>query len=238
MKKCACGYFSTFAIDEDGKIWSFGGGNIGHKNDDMVDLPRLVKDKTENRKFIEVVANKNMLVLFAVMRTLSIRPNYGPSSGGTIVTLLGTGFADTSRQSVRFTVNKQIFEVSCFFDPLTETFTFTTPDFEEQIEEEIKWPINCKIEVTLDGKIYIPCEQDFLLYSSKIFISQLYPKCASVKGGTTLVLSANIDEVTAKRMVHLTVGFQPKSKKDQDERKATVPKTSKLVVADNSKIPQ
>lgn len=31
------------------------------------------------------------------MRIMSVRPNYGPSSGGTLITLLGTGFADTSK---------------------------------------------------------------------------------------------------------------------------------------------
>lgn len=29
------------------------------------------------------------------MRVMSVRPNYGPSNGGTLISLLGTGFADT-----------------------------------------------------------------------------------------------------------------------------------------------
>jgi alpha-tubulin suppressor-like RCC1 family protein len=28
-----CGYNTTFAIDESGLLWSWGGGNIAHKND-------------------------------------------------------------------------------------------------------------------------------------------------------------------------------------------------------------
>ncbi len=31
------------------------------------------------------------------IRVMSARPDYGPSSGGTIISLLGTGFADTGR---------------------------------------------------------------------------------------------------------------------------------------------
>jgi len=41
----------------------------------------------------------------------------------------------------------------------------------------------CKIEATLDGKLYISCENDYLIYSSKIYMSSVNPRCVSVKGG-------------------------------------------------------
>lgn len=31
------------------------------------------------------------------MRIMSVRPNYGPSSGKTLITLIGTGFANTNK---------------------------------------------------------------------------------------------------------------------------------------------
>ena len=37
------------------------------------------------------------------LRIMSVRPNYGPSSGETLISLLGTGFAETSKQALRFT---------------------------------------------------------------------------------------------------------------------------------------
>jgi len=63
----------------------------------MSDLPRRVVDNTENRRFVEVTANSQAAVFFAALRTLSIRPNYGPSCGGTVITLIGTGFCNTGR---------------------------------------------------------------------------------------------------------------------------------------------
>jgi hypothetical protein len=105
------------------------------------------------------------------MRTLSIRPNYGPSCGGTLITLIGTGFCDTGRQSVRFTFGKNcVQEVAGIYDEMTDSFSCTTPRFEE-IEELVQWPLDCKVEVTLDGIVYTVCEQKFLIYSSKLCIT-------------------------------------------------------------------
>ena len=42
------------------------------------------------------MANGQAAVFFAQMNTLSIRPNYGPSCGGTLITLIGTGFCDVT----------------------------------------------------------------------------------------------------------------------------------------------
>ena len=88
------------------------------------------------------------------MRTISVRPNNGPSSGGTLISLLGTGFADTSKQSMRFVFASKMVEVGLNYDSSTESFNCLTPNFNEHSDDEIKWPINCLLEVTLDGKIY------------------------------------------------------------------------------------
>ena len=47
-----CGYYTTYAIDEVGLLWSWGGGNLGHKGDRLVDLPRKVVDGVEGRRFV------------------------------------------------------------------------------------------------------------------------------------------------------------------------------------------
>jgi hypothetical protein len=52
------------------------------------------------------------------MRIMSVRPNYGPSCGGTLISLLGTGFADTGRQSLRFCfgTQKKLIDVALNYD--------------------------------------------------------------------------------------------------------------------------
>jgi hypothetical protein len=94
FNKVSCGYFTTFAIDVNGSLWSWGGGNLGHKNETLVDLPRRVSENVENRRFTYIMANGSAAVFFAALRTTSIRPNYGPSCGGTLITLIGSGFCD------------------------------------------------------------------------------------------------------------------------------------------------
>lgn len=91
------------------------------------------------------------------MRSLSVRPNYGPSCGGTLITIVGTGFANTTNQAIRFKYGNYTMETSLVLDPLTESFSCQTPRFEDVSEEIIKWPLLCDLEVTLDGKIYSKC---------------------------------------------------------------------------------
>lgn len=104
--KACCGYFTTYAIDVEGRLWSWGGGNLGIKGDNMCDLPRRVV--VSDRKFTEILANGEAAAFFAGMRIMSLRPNYGPSSGGTLMTLIGAGFCDTGRQSVRFSFGSHV----------------------------------------------------------------------------------------------------------------------------------
>jgi hypothetical protein len=129
---------------------------------------------------------------------------------------------------VRFSFGQKcVQEVACTYDEMTDSFGCTTPRFEEAAEEEgVHWPADCKVEVTLDGIVYIPCESIYLIYSSKLQVSSVFPKCASVEGGTTLLLCINIDDKTASYMKHLTIGFQPRTKKEKDapiKKKDAVP---------------
>lgn len=62
----------------------------------------------------------------------------------------------------------------------------------------------------MDGINYSECEEPFKIYSNDINLTQVFPKCGSVKGGTTVTLNTNIDEETAKFLQDLKIGLRPK----------------------------
>ncbi len=95
---------------------------------------------------------------------MSIRPHCGPSQGGTMLSLIGTGFIETGKQSVRFSFGKYKLEVGCSYDATTECFHCVTPKFDDAGEENILWPMHCDVELTLDGSTYLTCEKKFLIY--------------------------------------------------------------------------
>jgi hypothetical protein len=103
IEKAVCGYYSTYAIDIFGSIYSWGKGYIGHKNLTMEDLPRKIELNTENRLFSDVFCNKNVVGFYAPVRVYSLSPNCGPSHGGTLLSIIGTGFVDSENIRVRFT---------------------------------------------------------------------------------------------------------------------------------------
>lgn len=107
FKHVACGYYNNMALTENGKIMSWGFGNLGQQNETLQDLPRLVETHVEGRFFSAVFLNQSTALLFAPMRLSSVRPCCGPSSGKTMITLIGTGFKDTGEQVVRFTCGDQ-----------------------------------------------------------------------------------------------------------------------------------
>ena len=47
---------------------------------------------TVNRIFSEIYASDDTVAFFAPIRAYSISPKCGPVNGGTIVTIIGTGF--------------------------------------------------------------------------------------------------------------------------------------------------
>ncbi len=67
---------------------------------------------TENRRFNTILSNEQTTVLFArtqlnnykiAMRVYSISPKCGPSSGGTIISIIGTAFKYTQQMKLKFT---------------------------------------------------------------------------------------------------------------------------------------
>ena len=127
---------------------------------------------------------KTINQLKKAMRTISVQPNYGPSIGGTLISLIGTGFADSGKQSLKFRFANKEIEIGLNYDHQTESFNCMTPNFEDLAEDNVQWPILCTLEVTLDGKIYSICEQSYLIYSSKLTVSSINPKYSSVQGGS------------------------------------------------------
>ncbi len=75
---------------------------MGHKSETNDDLPRKVELNTENRIFTEVYCNKNSAIAYAPIRVFSISPNCGPVKGGTLLSIIGTGFLESDKLSVRF----------------------------------------------------------------------------------------------------------------------------------------
>ena len=71
-------------------------------------------------------------------------------------------------------------------------------------------PCDCFISVTMDGINYSECEEPFKIYSNDINLTAVFPKCSSVKGGTTVTLNTNIDEETASFLKDLKIGLRPK----------------------------
>lgn len=81
-----------------------------------------------------------------------------------MVSLIGTGLTDTGKQSIRFTFGKYKAEVGCSYDQTSDSYYCTTPNFDNVTEETIYWPQEALVEITLDGNIYLPCEQKYMIY--------------------------------------------------------------------------
>ena len=69
-------------------------------------------------------------------------------------------------------------------------------------------PCDCFISVTLDGINYTECEEPFKIYSNELAVQAVHPKCGSVKGGTQITLSTNIDEDNEEFLDNLRIGFR------------------------------
>jgi alpha-tubulin suppressor-like RCC1 family protein len=143
IQKAVCGYYSTYAIDIFGGIYSWGKGYIGHKSLTIEDLPRKIELNTENRIFTDVYCNKNVVGFYAPIRVYSISPKCGPAQGGTLMSIIGTGFVESENIRVRFSYGSVNQEVSCSFDFKTKTIYCKTPRFEEyegEVHPSLKLP--------------------------------------------------------------------------------------------------
>lgn len=208
----ACGYYSSFAIDELGALWSWGGGSIGHKDERINESPRRVDTYTENRKFTKMLCGYKTSVFFAPIRVISMLPKSGPSSGGTILSLLGTGFTETDKMMVKFVYGDGKFQrtATCKFNQTSEAINCITPRFDDLDETENIWPQEIEVQLTFDGINFIPAEEKYFVYSAGIQTISMNPRYASVHGGTKLIIDLNIDDKTAENLDTFTIGFQAK----------------------------
>lgn len=229
IQKAVCSYYSTYAIDTFGNLYSWGKGYIGHSDLTIEDLPRKIEINTENRIFTDVFCNKDIVSFYAPIRVYSISPNCGPAAGGTHISIIGTGFIDSDKLRVRFSYANLSQEESCSFDPKTKSLYCKTPKFEEfqgQTHPSLRLPCKCTISITTDGLNYSECEESFKIYSNNIYLSSLIPKSGSVSGGAELSLDIDIDDETAKNLFYLTIGFQPKQKRSAVANKSNLIQSS------------
>ena len=79
---------------------------------------------------------------------------------------------------------------------------------------------------------------NFETTASKIQVSSIFPRCASIQGGTALTLTVpNLDDKTATTLSHLTVGFQAKQFKMGDlmrEHLGAFVKLNKFIISNFS----
>jgi hypothetical protein len=201
-------------IDSTGRPYSWGKGYIGMGNEvTKVNMPAMIETNTDNRIFTDIFANEDSVVFYAPIRVYGVEPRCGPASGGTLIKIVGTGFANSDRLRVRFTYGDLSQEVSCQYNDEDKSLFCKTPKFEEfegQQHPSLKLPCNCIISVTMDGIHYSECEAIFKIYSNEIYLTSINPKCGGIQGGTSLTLLINIDDVTAQSIQNLRIGFQPK----------------------------
>ena len=102
-------------------------------------------------------------------RILQVLPKCTPSDGETNLRFIGIGFTENANQQVMFNYAGNKIKVQCNYDKEHDFIRCIAPNFEGQSEFEIKeWPISCQMEVSLDGLTFIPCEDEFLIYGTKI----------------------------------------------------------------------
>jgi Regulator of chromosome condensation (RCC1) repeat/IPT/TIG domain len=129
--KMVCGKYSTFAIDSQGRPFSWGKGYIGHGQNSIEAAPKRIVANTENRVFLNVFANNDSALFYAPIRVYEIHPKCGPSKGGTQIQIVGTGFTDSDKLAVRFTYGDLSREVQAYFNHESGTVMCRTPLFEE-----------------------------------------------------------------------------------------------------------
>ena len=107
--------------------------------------------------------------LLSAMKIYAINPKCGPSSGSTLIFLLGTGLSENPNLKVKFTfgANDEFnMEVEAKYDRKSKTISCKTPKFESPKQTDIKFPQLCKIYVSYDGLYYAECTEKFLIYGT------------------------------------------------------------------------
>jgi alpha-tubulin suppressor-like RCC1 family protein len=129
--KVVCGKYSTYAIDAKGTPYSWGKGFIGHGANSKQLLPKKIENSTDNRVFTNVFANNDSVLFYAPIRVFDVKPQCGPSKGGTLLRIIGTGFTESDKLAVRFTYGNLSREVAASFNSEDNTISCRTPTFDE-----------------------------------------------------------------------------------------------------------
>lgn len=205
--KVACNVTGTFIIVEGGELYTCGSGDIGHGEIGVVKLPKKLHD---NRSFDEIFCNSNSVVCFCPLKIISVNPKFGPSTGNTILSIIGSALKEFPKLSVRFSFDKNPKEIKANYDDKEKTIFVTTPNFIE-LCPSIMSPARCQISVTFDGNYFTPYDEDYLIYSNnKIKPISLNPKCGPIEGGSTLSIQIDLTGIETSYLFLLTVGFQAK----------------------------
>ena len=211
IKQLSCSDYSSFVIDTQGRLYSWGKGFIGHNDETLELLPRKVELNTEHRRFSQLYAAGSVFACFAPLHVYSISPYCGPVTGGTKLSLIGTAFAQSEELRVRFRYEGNVVERPCEFDQETSSLVCFTPSFQDE-GEDLTLPCACELEVTMDGEHYVPCDEKFLVYAKDLQPTALNPKCAAVNGSTVLQIDIDLEAFQQAWLWHLTVGFAVKPK--------------------------
>ena len=84
------------------------------------------------------------------------------------MSLIGTGLTETGKQSIKFNYGQYSVEVAARYESISDCFYCVTPNFEDASEDVIDWPVECSVEITLDGVNYFACEQTFFIYCNEL----------------------------------------------------------------------
>ena len=163
-------------------------------------MPKMIEVNTDNRIFTDMFSNDDSVIFYAPIRVYSIAPACGPSKGGTVISITGTGFVNSNKLRVRFTYGDLSQEVECQYNEKNQTLVCQTPKFEQLDGEKhpsVHLPCDCYLSVTMDGINYSECEMPFKIYSNDITLSSIAPKSGSVIGGSEATIHIDLDEVTA-----------------------------------------
>jgi alpha-tubulin suppressor-like RCC1 family protein len=211
--KIATGDYNSFALTDDGKVYSWGSGVLGTKQMPVLTRPKIVKGNINERRITDIYANSGNAIFFSPVKIISMKPSSGPSTGGTIFSIIGVGLCDMNgKQRIKFVYghNDQFkMEVGLKYDESTNSYYSHTPNFEAgSIYDPSQWPVKAKISVTLDGESWFDSDICFLIYSSKIRINNINPKFASIEGGLEMCIELITDQKTMKEFNSISVGFQ------------------------------
>jgi hypothetical protein len=205
-----CSSYATFIIDDIGRLFSFGKGYIGHGGQGIEKIPKKLDINTTNRIFTHLKTNDKGLLAFAPLRIHSVSPNCGPATGGTTLCLIGTAFTSGTDLKVRFRFSDLILEEPGVFYHETSSISVRTPNFLDG--EELELPLEVSIDITMDGENYIQCEEKYYVYSPDLKPTSIFPKSASIKGGTLLSIDMPLD-LPESHLFHIVCRFQNKTKR-------------------------